>query len=89
MELWVIYYVSFALSGALLAWVRIFRPSMQLLGIETDGDHPVLRSQMISGMVWFGLSTIVTPILIVPLINEQSRINFIISLTQGFLHKNS
>ena len=89
MELWVTYYAAFALSGAFLAWIRIFRPSMHLLGLETEGDHPVLRSQVISGMVWFGLSTIVTPILIVPLINEQSRINFIISLTQGFLHKNT
>jgi hypothetical protein len=89
MELWITYYVAFALSGALLAWVRIFRPSMYLLGIETEGDHPVLRSQVISGMVWFGISTVVTPILIVPLINEQSRVNFIVSLTQGFLHKNT
>jgi len=62
---------------------------MYLLGIETEGDHPVLRSQVISGMVWFGISTVVTPILIVPLINEQSRVNFIVSLTQGFLHKNT
>jgi hypothetical protein len=89
METWLIYYISFSLSGALLAWVRIFQPSMRLLWHETEGDHPVLRSQMISGMVWFGISTVVTPILIVPLINEESRISFIISLTQGFLHRNT
>ena len=89
MEPWMTYYIAFALSGALLAWIRIFNPSMRLLWQETEGDHPVLRSQMISGMVWFGISTVVTPILIVPLINEQSRVNFIVSLTQGFLHKNT
>jgi hypothetical protein len=89
METWLIYYISFALSGALLAWIRIFRPSMQLLWHETEGDHPVLRSQMLSGMVWFGISAVVTPILIVPLIDEDSRVAFIISLTQGFLHRNT
>jgi hypothetical protein len=62
---------------------------MELLWRETEGDHPVLRSRMISGMVWFGISTVVTPILIIPLIDEKSRISFIISLTQGFLHKNT
>jgi hypothetical protein len=89
METWLIYYISFALSGALLAWIRIFRPSMQLLWQETDGDHPVLRSQILSGMVWFGISTVVTPILIVPLISEQSRVAFVVSLTQGFLHSST
>jgi hypothetical protein len=87
MELWIVYYISFAVSGALLAWIRIFRPSMHLLGSETEGDHPILRSQFMSGMIWFGLSTLVIPILIWPLLNEQSRVNFIISLTQGFLHR--
>jgi len=87
METWLIYYVSFAVSGAFLAWVRIFRPSMHLLCSETDGDHPVLRSQVISGMIWFGLSTLVIPILVWPLLSEHSRVQFIISLTQGFLHR--
>jgi len=87
METWLIYYVAFAISGALLAWIRIFRPSMHLLCHETDGNHPVLRSQVVSGVIWFGLSTVMTPILVWPLLNEQSRVTFIISLTQGFLHK--
>jgi len=89
MELWLIYYISFAISGALLAWVRIFNPSMQLLCNETDGEHPILESQIISGMVWFGISAVVTPILIVPLLSEKARVTFIISLTQGFLHRNT
>jgi hypothetical protein len=88
MEIWLIYYISFALSGAMLAWSRIFRPSLILLCHETEGDHPVLRSQVISGIVWFGLATIVTPVLILPLLSERSRVTFIVSLTQGFLHKN-
>ncbi len=88
METWLIYYVAFAVSGALLAWIRIFQPSMHLLWHETEGDHPVLRSQAISGMIWFGISVIAVPILIKPLLCNESRAHFIISLTQGFLHRN-
>jgi hypothetical protein len=87
MATWITFYVAFAVSGGILAWIRIFRPSLKLLCKETEGDHPVLRSQIISGIVWFGLATIVTPVLILPLLNERSRLTFIVSLTQGFLHK--
>jgi hypothetical protein len=88
METWIIYYVSFALSGAFLGWLRIFRPSMHLLWDQTDGAHPILQSQVMSGILWFGISTIVTPILVLPLLSESSRVSFIVSLTQGFLHRN-
>ena len=88
MEGWLIYYVAFALSGAILAWARIFNPSLQLLCYETEGDHPMLRSRMTAGLVWFALSTIVIPALIIPLLSEKARVTFIVSLTQGFLHKN-
>jgi uncharacterized membrane protein len=87
MEFWIQYYVSFAVSGALVAWWCIFLPSLQLLCHETDGDHPVLRSRFISGVVWFGISLLAIPILIYPILHDRSRVNFIIGLTQGFLHK--
>lgn len=87
MELWLNYYLSFAISGALLAWWSIFLPSLNLLGLETEGDHPVLRSQAISGLIWVILSAIAIPILVIPLLNDRARISFVLSLTQGFLHK--
>jgi hypothetical protein len=87
MEVWITNYVAFALSGAFMAWWKIFRPSLQLLCQETDGDHPILRSRVISSVVWIGLSLVAFPILIYPILNEESRVNFVIGLTQGFLHK--
>ena len=87
MELWVNYYLSFAVSGALLAWWRIFLPSMHLLWRETEGDHPILRSQVISGTVWVGISVLFLPVLIIPLLQEKARIRFILSLTNGFLQR--
>jgi len=87
MEIWLNYYLSFAISGALLAWWSIFLPSLHLLCAETEGDHPVLRSQFVSGLIWISIAAVAIPILIIPLLRERSRINFIVSLTQGFLHK--
>lgn len=85
MEPWIQYYLSFALSGALLAWWSIFLPSMHLVALETEGSHPILKTKFLSGVVWFLLCVVLIPILIIPLINESTRINFILSLTQGFL----
>ena len=88
MELWITYYLSFAVSGALLSWWSIFLPSMHLLCAETEGDHPVLRSRGISGLIWIILSAIVIPILILPLLSDKARVTFVLGLTQGFLHRN-
>jgi hypothetical protein len=82
-----IYYSTFAVSGALVTWWCIFRPSLNLLGYETEGMHPILQSKFLSGIVWIGLATIAIPILIFPILSDKLRLNFIISLTQGFLHK--
>jgi hypothetical protein len=87
MEFWIQHYIVFAVSGALVAWWSIFLPSLHLLCAETEGDHPVLRSQFLSGVIWVALAILVVPILVMPLLNEKSRISFIISLTQGFLRR--
>jgi hypothetical protein len=86
---WFYYYTTFAVSGAMVTWWAIFRPSIQLLAYETKGDHPMLRNQILSGLVWVSLATIAIPTLILPILNDKVRLNFIVSLTQGFLHSNS
>jgi|2_EtaG_2_1085320.scaffolds.fasta_scaffold00360_24 hypothetical protein len=86
---WLYYYTTFALSGALLTWWVIFRPSIQLLAYETEGKHPMLNNQILSGVVWISLATAVIPILVYPILNDKVRINFIIGLTQGFLNRRS
>jgi hypothetical protein len=86
---WLYYYTTFALSGALLTWWVIFLPSIQLLSHETEGNHPMLNNQLLSGVVWISLATAVIPILVYPILNDKVRTNFIISLTQGFLNRNS
>lgn len=86
MEPWITYYLAFAISGSLVAWWSIFLPSMYLVHLETEGSHPILKTRILSGMVWILLCIVLIPILIVPLVSESARINFILSLTQGFLH---
>jgi len=48
---WFYYYTTFAISGALVTWWAIFRPSVQLLAHATEGKHPMLRNQILSGLV--------------------------------------
>ena len=86
---WFYYYTTFAISGALVTWWAIFRPSVQLLAHATEGKHPMLRNQILSGLVWTSLATVALPALIYPILNDKVRKNFIVSLTQGFLHRNS
>ena len=86
---WFYYYTTFAISGALVTWWTIFSPSVQLLALETKGEHPMLRNQILSGLVWTTLATLAIPALIYPILHDKVRINFIVSLTQGFLHSNS
>ena len=85
---WFYYYTTFAISGALVTWWTIFRPSVQLLALETKGEPPMLRNQILSGLVWTTLATLAIPALIYPILHDKVRINFIVSLTQGFLHSN-
>ena len=86
---WFYYYTTFAISGALVTWWTIFRPSIQLLAYETKGEHPMLRNQILSGLVWITLATLAIPALIQPILHDRVRKNFIVNLTQGFLHSNS
>ena len=86
---WFYYYTTFAISGALVTWWTIFRPSVQLLAYETKGKHPMLHNQILSGLVWTTLATLAIPALIYPILHDRVRKNFIISLTQGFLHSDS
>ena len=83
---WFYYYTTFAISGALVTWWVIFRHSLTLLAHETKGEHPMLRNQILSGLVWVTLATSAIPALIYPILHDKVRVNFIISLTQGFLH---
>ena len=85
---WLYYYTMFAVSGAIVTWWAIFRPSVQLLAHATEGNHPMLRNQILSGLVWTSLATVALPALIHPILNDKVRKKFIISLTQGFLHRN-
>jgi len=87
MENWLIYYISFAVSGGLVAYIQLFRPAIHLLCNETDGDHPILRYEGISATIWIVLASFFIPALVVPILSETSRVRFIIGLTQGFLHK--
>ncbi len=86
---WFYYYTTFAISGALVTWWTIFRPSVQLLAYETKGKHPMLHNQILSGLVWTTLATLAIPALIYPILHDRVRKNFIVSLTQGFLHSDS
>jgi hypothetical protein len=86
---WFYYYTTFAISGALVTWWAIFRPSVQLLARATEGNHPMLRNQILSGLVWTSLAIVALPALIYPILNDKVRKNFILSLTQGFLERNS
>jgi len=83
---WFYYYTTFAISGALVTWWAIFRPSVQLLDYETRGKHPMLHNQILTGLVWVTLATLAIPALIYPILHDRVRKNFIVSLTQGFLH---
>ncbi len=85
---WFYYYTTFAISGALVTWWTIFKPSIQLLAHETEGDHPMLHNQILSGLVWITLATLAIPALIYPILHDKVRINFIVSLTRGFQHSN-
>lgn len=86
---WFYYYTTFAISGALVTWWAIFRPSVQLLDYETRGKHPMLHNQILTGLVWVTLATLAIPALIYPILHDRVRKNFIVSLTQGFLHSDS
>jgi len=83
---WLYYYITFAVSGALVTWWAIFRPSLRLVAYETKGKHPMLHNQILSGIVWVTLATIAIPALILPILHDKIRLNFIVSLTRGFLH---
>ena len=61
---WLYYYIMFAVSGAIVTWWAIFRPSVQLLAHATEGNHPMLRNQILSGLVWTSLATVALPALI-------------------------
>ena len=74
---WFYYYTTFAVSGALVTWWAIFRPSVQLLAHATKGDHPMLRNQILSGLVWTSLATVALPALIYPILSDKVRKNFI------------
>ena len=62
---WLYYYIMFAVSGAIVTWWAIFRPSVQLLAHATEGNHPMLRNQILSGLVWTSLATVALPVYIV------------------------
>jgi len=86
---WFYYYTTFAISGALVTWWAIFRPSLIIVAYETKGEHPMLRNQILSGLVWITLATIAIPALILPIVHDKVRVSFIVSLAQGFLHSTS
>jgi|SaaInl8_135m_RNA_FD_contig_123_11535_length_6660_multi_22_in_2_out_0_4 hypothetical protein len=85
---WLFYYFIFALSGALLTWGQIFRPSINLLG-TANPDHIVYQSTYVSTLIWLCTAMVLIPILIVPLLHEESRQRFIYNLTRGFLARES
>lgn len=80
---WLYYYTIFALSGSLVSWWSIFRPSLYLL-CKKDNSHPILESKFLASIVWMGVAFICIPMLTVPLLNKKIRIAFIFNLTQGF-----
>jgi len=83
---WLYYYFIFALSGALLTWIQIFRPSIEMVGIANP-EHVVYRHQCIGTLVWLSTAIVFIPILALPLLNDDIKHSFIYNLTEGFLKK--
>jgi|SaaInlStandDraft_3_1057020.scaffolds.fasta_scaffold09057_6 hypothetical protein len=83
---WIQYYTVFALSGALVTWLQLYRPSTLLVG-EANPEHVVCRHPFIGGIVWLSTAVIFIPVLAVPLLSDEARLSFIYNLTEGFLKK--
>lgn len=83
---WLYYYTIFALSGSIVSWWSLFRPSLVLLCKE-ESKHPLLQNKVLSSLVWLGIAFICIPMLTIPLLNRKIRRLFIINLTQGFMKR--
>jgi len=83
---WIQHYVIFALSGSLVTWIQIYRPSIHLVR-GADPDHVMCRHPFMGAAVWLTTAFVFIPILAIPLLSPEVRNNFIYNLTEGFLRK--
>jgi len=73
------YYIIFAVSTALFAWLDVFGPALS--EAKADGIQNVLtQNPKLSTLVYLGISTIMAPFIILPLMVPSMNSRFKSSL---------
>lgn len=83
---WYLWYISFALSGGLMSHIVLFKPATRI-AIELNPSCICLTSPILTNTIWIILSSIVMPLLIIPILIPQKQKIFIKTLAYTFASK--
>jgi len=83
---WYLWYLVFALSGGIMSLRVLYSPAIKL-ALELNPSCICLTSPILTQLIWIGLSSIVAPLLIIPILIPHKQEIFIITLAKVFASK--
>lgn len=78
----VYWYLIFALSGGFVSILELFIPIVAKLS-DLGKEHIFVTNPIISGIVWYVISVLAVPFIVIPLLFTSAKDSFINEVTTG------